>query len=119
MTTVKAVLHRIIVKPVEVEVYDDVTIRMKAAGFEIAKTEETKYLHTQIDQGYVLDVGPTAYLDYVKKHNLDVPVKVGDLVTYARHSGKSIKEDPLQEDYVVVLNDEDVLAVHIGETQNG
>lgn len=117
--TIKAVLHRLIVKPVEIEVYDDVTIRMKAAGFEIAKTEETKYLHTQIDQGYVLDVGPTAFLDYVKKHDLAVPVKVGTLVTYARHSGKAVKEDPTKDDYVVVLNDDDILAVHEEAQQNG
>lgn len=107
--TVKAVIHRLVVKPVELEVYDDVTARMKAAGFEVAKVEETKYLHTQIDQGTVLDVGPTAFLDYVKKHDLKIPVKVGMLVTYARHSGKVVKDG---EDEVVILNDEDILAYH-------
>lgn len=116
--TIKAVLHRLIVQPVEVEEYDDVAIKMKELGFEMAKTEETKYLHTQIDQGYVLDVGPTAFLDYVKKHNLAVPVTVGSLVTYARHSGKSVKEDPSADAYVVVLNDEDVLCIHEVEPQN-
>lgn len=111
---IKAVLHRLIVKPVALEVYDDVTKRMKAAGLAQAQTEETKYLHTQIDQGYVLDVGPTAFLDYVKKHDLDIPVKVGSLVTYARHSGKTIK-NPDDNSDVVVLNDDDVLVVYTKE----
>ena len=109
--TIKAVLHRVVIQPVELEVYDDVTKRMKAAGFEMAQIEETKYLHTQIDQGYVIDVGPTAFLDYVKKHNLDVPVKIGTLVTYARHSGKVLKDPKLNKE-VVVVNDDDILAYH-------
>lgn len=109
--SIKAVIHRLIVKPVKIEEYDEVTARMVAAGFEIAKTEETKYLHTQIDQGTILDIGPTAFLDYVKKHNLAIPVKVGDLVTYARHSGKTVK-DPSTEEEVVILNDEDILCYY-------
>lgn len=109
--TVRAIIHRLVVKPVELEVYDDVTAKMKELGFEIAVHEETKYLHTQIDQGTVLDVGPTAFLDYVKKHNLAVPVKVGMLVTYARHSGKVVK-DPSTDTDVVILNDEDILCYY-------
>lgn len=112
--TVKAVLHRLVVQPVELEVYDDITARMKAAGFEVAKTEETKYLHTQIDQGYIIDIGPTAFLDYVKKHDLAVPVKVGTLITYARHSGKVVKDPKSQKD-VTIINDDDVLAYYQDE----
>lgn len=110
--TVKAVLHRLVVKPVELEVYDEVDAKLKELGFEKAITEESKYHKTQIDQGYVIDVGPTAFLDYVKKHNLAVPVQVGTLVTYARHSGKTVKDGA--ED-VVILNDDDILAIHIEE----
>ena len=107
--TVKAVLHRLVVKPVELEVYDEVDAKLKELGFLKANTEESKYHKTQIDQGYVIDVGPTAFLDYVKRHNLDVPVKVGTLVTYARHSGKNVRDG---EDEVVILNDEDILCLH-------
>lgn len=110
--TVKAVIHRLVVKPVELEVYDEVSAKMKELGFAQAVTEETKYLHTQIDQGYVLDVGPTAFRDYVQKYNLEIPVKVGTLVTYARHSGKTVKDG---EEEVVILNDEDILAIHSEE----
>lgn len=109
--TVKAVLHRLVVQPVELEIYDDVTKKMKELGFAVAKTEESKYLHTQIDQGYILDIGPTAFLDYVKKHNLDIPVKVGTLITYARHSGKIIK-DPKTDKDLTIINDDDVLAYY-------
>ena len=107
--TVKAVLHRLVVKPVELEQYDEVEAKLKELGFEKAPTEESKYHKTQIDQGYVLDVGPTAFLDYVKKHNLPIPVAVGTLVTYARFSGKTIKDG---KDEVVVINDDDVIAIH-------
>lgn len=107
--TVKAVIHRLVVKPVELEVYDETEAKLKELGFVKAITEESKYHHTQIDQGVVLDVGPTAFRDYVQKYNLEIPVKIGTLVTYARHSGKAVK-DGTQE--VVVINDEDIICVH-------
>jgi co-chaperonin GroES (HSP10) len=112
--TIKAVIHRLVVKPVELEVYDEVTAKMKELGFEVAKTEETKYLHTQIDQGTVLDIGPTAFRDYVQKYDLEVPIRVGMLVTYARHSGKVVK-DPSTDTDVVILNDEDILCFYSEE----
>ena len=108
--TVKAVLHRLVVRPIDLEVYDEVAVRLKAAGLERGVTEETKYHKTQIDQGYVLDVGPTAFLDYVKKHDLPIPVRVGTLVTYARHSGKTVKDG---DEEVVVLDDDDIIALHV------
>lgn len=111
---IKAVLHRLIVKPVALEVYDDVSATMKKMGLIVAPTAESKFLHTQIDQGYVLDVGPTAFLDYVKKHDLDIPVSIGSLVTYARHSGKTIR-NPDDNSDVVVLNDDDILVVYTKE----
>lgn len=110
--TVKAVLHRLVVKPVELEEYDEVDAKLKELGFVKAQTEESKYHKTQIDQGIVIDVGPTAFLDYVKKHNLSVPVQVGSKVTYARHSGKNIKDG---DDDLVILNDDDILAIHLEE----
>lgn len=108
--TVKAVLHRLIVKPVELVEYDEVDAKLKELGLVKGITEDTKYHHTQIDKGVVIDVGPTAFLDYVKKHDFDIPVRVGSVVTYARHSGKTIKDG---EDEVVVLNDDDILAIHL------
>jgi co-chaperonin GroES (HSP10) len=107
--TVKAVLHRLVVKPVELEKYDETDAKLKELGFVKGITEETKYHKTQIDQGYVIDVGPTAFLDYVKKHDLPVPVRVGTLVTYARHSGKGVKDG---QEEVVILNDDDIICIH-------
>lgn len=109
---VKAVLHRLVVKPIELETYDDAYAKAKEIGLEIPKLESNKYDHTQIDQGHVVDVGPTAFLDYVKRHNLPVPVKLGSLVTYARHSGKHVKDG---ETELVVINDDDVIAIHVEE----
>lgn len=110
--TVKAVIHRLVVKPVELEEYDEVDAKLKELGLVKGITEETKYHGTQIDQGTVLDIGPTAFLDYVKKHDLEIPVKVGMLVTYARHSGKTVKDGDVE---VVILNDEDILCYHLKE----
>jgi co-chaperonin GroES (HSP10) len=110
--TVKAVLHRLVVKPVELVEYDEVDAKLEELGFVKAITEESKYHKTQIDQGRVVDVGPTAFLDYVKKHDLSVPVKIGTLVTYARHSGKGVKDG---EDELVVINDDDVICIHTEE----
>lgn len=110
--TVKAVLHRLVVKPVELAEYDEVDKKLEELGFIKGITEETKYHKTQIDQGYVVDIGPTAFLDYVVKYNLEVPVKLGTLVTYARHSGKPLKDGDAE---VVVLNDDDIIAIHIDE----
>lgn len=110
--TVKAVLHRLVVKPVDLEEYDEVRQKLAELGMELGRTEETKYHHTQIDQGTVIDIGPTAFLDYVVKYNLEVPVQLGTLVTYARHSGKTLKDG---EQEVVVINDDDVIAIHVEE----
>jgi co-chaperonin GroES (HSP10) len=107
--SVKAVIHRLVVKPVELEVYDEVDAKLKELGLVKGITEETKYHKTQIDQGTVLDIGPTAFRDYVQKYNLEVPIKVGMLVTYARHSGKVVKDGDSE---VVILNDEDILCFH-------
>lgn len=110
--TVKAVLHRVIVQPVTLVEYDEVDAKLKELGLIKGITDETKFHGSQIDKGVVLDIGPTAFLDYVKKHDLAVPVKVGMTVTYARHSGKIIKEGDAE---VVLLNDDDILAFHTEE----
>jgi co-chaperonin GroES (HSP10) len=110
--TVRAVLHRLVVKPVELEEYDETDAKLKELGFIKGITEETKYHKSQVDKGIVIDVGPTAFLDYVKKHDLPVPVTRGCIVTYARHSGKNIKDG---DEDIVILNDDDVLVVHITE----
>jgi co-chaperonin GroES (HSP10) len=114
--SVKAVIHRLVVKPVSLEQYDDTYATAKKMGFEIPKVEANKYDHTQIDQGTVVDIGPTAFRDYVQKYNLDIPVKLGDMVTYARHSGKIVK-DPFddQSEELIVINDEDVICVYLKE----
>lgn len=110
--TVKAVLHRLIVKPVELVEYDETDAKLKELGLIKGITEESKYHKTQIDKGVVVDVGPTAFLDYVVKYNLEVPVKVGTIVTYARHSGKHVQDG---DEEVVILNDDDIFAIHVEE----
>lgn len=114
--TVKAVIHRLVIKPVKLVEYDETRARAEKLGLHIPQTEENKYDHTQIDQGTVIDIGPTAFRDYVQKYGLDIPVKLGDIVTYARHSGKVVKDlFNKNASELIVINDEDVICVYEAE----
>jgi chaperonin GroES len=57
-------------------------------------------------QGEVLAVGPGRQLDNGKRVELDV--KVGDLVLFAKYSGTEFK---LDNDDLLILSERDVLAV--------
>ena len=54
--------------------------------------------------GTLIAVGDTAW------SGEDPWAKVGDRVTYVRHSGKFIQDPKTEEEYVI-LNDEDILSI--------
>lgn len=62
--------------------------------------------NASMDKGVILDIGPTAFVDY----GVDSPVKVGDYISYAKFGGKDIT-DPVDGKVYVVINDEDVIAI--------
>lgn len=107
--TIKAITHRIHVKPVELEEFDETYAMAKRMGLEIPKVDANKTDRFQVDQGTVVAIGPYAFktLGYD-----ECPLNVGDMVSYARHSGKRIK-DPYNDasDEIMVLNDEDVVCI--------
>jgi co-chaperonin GroES (HSP10) len=107
--TIKAVTHRVHVLPVSLEEFDETYAMAKRMGLEIPKVKENQTDRYQVDQGTVVAIGPYAFktLGYDES-----PIKVGDMVSYARHSGKRIK-DPYDDasDEIMILNDEDVVCI--------
>lgn len=90
--------HRIVVKPHVLE-------KKTASGIII--TEDIRNNERgAVDHGTIVAVGPTAWRDF----GGDAWAQVGDEIVYAKFAGKMIK-DPETEDAVLVLNDEDVVAV--------
>ena len=97
--------HRVVVKPYTLEEHDPVFASAKKLGIELTRDTE-KMERTGVDRGYVLSLGATAFKDF----GGEPWCKVGDLIAYARHSGKFV-EDPANKEKLLVLNDEDVIAV--------
>lgn len=103
MIELRAVGHRVIVKPDPVET--------KTAGGIILKVDE-KRESAASQKGTVLMVGPMAWKNEVYGFGLEgwAPwCKAGDRVFFAKYAGKFIKVD--DEEMVIVLNDEDIQAV--------
>ena len=103
---IKPLLHRIIVKQRKLEEVDQTLKRARAAGIVIAEHGDTIRAQAGVDKGVVIAIGPTAYRDF----NTETPIKVGDIVVFAKFSGKII-QDPEDEEEYVALNDEDIVAI--------
>ena len=103
---IKPLLHRIIVKQQKLNEAHKEYQRAEAMGIIIPEHEDNKRAQAGVDKGTVVALGPTAYRDF----NTDVPVKVGDVVAFARYSGKTIV-DPKDDEEYVALNDEDLVAI--------
>jgi co-chaperonin GroES (HSP10) len=99
-------LHRLIVKPKEFKEFNKDHKKMAELGLIVPELEELKRAAASVDEGVVVSIGPTAYRDY----NVTCPIKVGDIVNYARFSGKHVEDHTTGETFVV-LNDEDVICV--------
>lgn len=104
---VKAVGHRLVIKPYSIEQHDPVFARAKAAGLTLLEQDERRN-QVAVDKGTVLEIGPTAF---IALNPPDYPAwcKVGDVIGYTRNAGKYIKLD--DESHVLVINDEDVVNI--------
>lgn len=103
--TIKVVLHRFLVKPFKLEEVDKDIARARALGIQLIDSEN-KREQAAVDKGVVVDIGPTAFKDF----GTESPIKVGDVVAFAKYGGKTIK-DPDDDVEYVVLNDEDLVAI--------
>lgn len=101
--------HRVLVKPDDIEETDEITKSAKAAGIQIVQDERTKKAKeaTQI-WGTLVAIGKTAWLAY---DNGEHWAEVGDRVAYAKYGGSFI-DDPDTKERYVILNDEDIKAIH-------
>lgn len=99
---INPVLHRILVKPEQVEEVDDVIRRAKSAGLHI---ELDKRERKAAVVGTVVSVGSTAYLEFGTSAEAQKIVE-GAKVLYAKYSGAEIPNTDL-----IVLNDEDIIGV--------
>ena len=92
--SLKPLGDRVVVKPIE---QDEVT----AGGIMLPDTAKEKP-----QKGEVLAAGPGARNDAGERVEMDV--KVGDVVLYAKYGGTEIK---LDGDKVLVLRESDILAI--------
>lgn len=92
-----------LVKQDDLSEADETFKRAKAAGLivDLDKREQAA-----VEYGTVVKVGPTAFMDYGRDNTI---LKEGDRISFARYSGKSIKDSDGSE--YVLLNDSDVLVV--------
>lgn len=107
---IKVVLHRILVKPDQLEEIDDTHRRAKEMGIVIASEKELKRERAAVDTGTVLEIGETAFKDF----GTESPIKVGDRVAYAKYGGKTVT-DPATKKELLILNDEDVICKFLEE----
>lgn len=94
---------RLLVRPVKIEEHDKVMRSALASGIVLPEMEKRK-AQTQVDQGIVLEIGPKASLDYIEG------VEKGSLIGFAKYGGKFIT-DPETDEILLVINDEDVIAI--------
>jgi len=99
---VKPVLHRILVKPEQVEETDELIRRARQAGIQIELDKREKKA-TVI--GQVVAVGPTAYFEFNSNKEKEGVVE-GSKVLYAKYAGAEIPNTDL-----IILNDEDIIGV--------
>ena len=90
-------LHTILIKPDEVET--------KTVGGIIIPDVVTDKERKAVEYGTVVTVGPRAFIDYGCDPTI---LKGGDRISFARHSGKVIKDEDGTE--FVLVNDIDILA---------
>lgn len=111
--SVKPVGFRILVKPDDLEK----THKVEGTDIELAlpDLDERLKMNAQI-KGTVLAIGPKAYKPFSNDYTGEPWIKPGDRIYYARHAGKFIK-DPVTEEELLLLNDDDVTAVMTGKVK--
>ena len=92
-------LHRILVKPFKLAEVDKDIARAKALGIELIDSEN-KREQAAVDRGTVIAIGATAFKDF----NTESPIKVGDVVAFARYGGKTVKDLETDIEYVLLLS---------------
>lgn len=98
------ILHRLLVKPRDLEEANEVYKRMKELGLHRAEHVDTKREEKAVTIGTVVAIGETCFRDY----GATVVPQVGDEIYYAKYSGATVIDN--EQEYIL-LNDEDVIAL--------
>lgn len=100
--------HRVLVKPFDVAEVDEQIKRAKSFGLDMSAVTNNKREQEAVVVGTVLKIGNTAWKD--PSLGGEPWAQVGDKVYFAKFAGKQIKLPGSEED-LLVLNDEDIVAV--------
>lgn len=101
---IKPILHRILVKPDNVEDVDDVVRSARQSGLVV---QLDKREQAAIELGTVVLVGDTSYKEFGTTAEQQGVVP-GAKVFFAKYAGKSVKDG---DQKYLMLNDEDVIGV--------
>ena len=101
---IKPILHRILVKPDNVEDADDVIRSARQSGLVV---QLDKREQAAVELGSVVLVGDTSYKEFGTTAEAQGVVP-GAKVFFAKYAGKSVKDG---DEKYLLLNDEDILAV--------
>lgn len=100
---IKLLTYHILVKPDDIHEADEQFRRARAMGIEVVVDKREQ---KAVEYGTVVSVGPTAFVEYGRDPTV---LTGGDRISFARYSGKSIKDSDGTE--YLILNDQDVLCV--------
>ena len=101
---IKPILHRVLVKPDNVEDADDVIRSARQSGLVV---QLDKREQAAIELGTIVLVGDTSYKEFGTTA-VEQGVIPGARVFFAKYAGKSVKDG---EEKYLMLNDEDVIGV--------
>ena len=105
MNKIEAVGHRVLIEP-------KAFARATDWGFQLDTSDTWARERSAAVVGTIVDIGPNAWKDFTP----GTPwAKVGDVVYFAKYSGKEIKEgDDIR---YIIVNDEDIQAIvhEVGE----
>lgn len=97
----KAVGHRVLVKPYDVE-------ETTESGIIIQTPESKKMAQAGQEKGKIVHIGPNAW----KAFDDGKPwCEVGDDVIYSQYAGRVVEDPSDKETRYVILNDEDILTI--------
>lgn len=106
---IEMILNRVLVKAEDLKRCHRVETPNGVIEIPIEYGDLEKRHAASVTQGVVVSVGPDAYSDYGYKDGK--PVKVGDIVQFAKFSGAPVLDPDSPSERLVVLNDEDVIAI--------
>jgi co-chaperonin GroES (HSP10) len=104
---IEVILDRILVKLEDIKREHDLGNGVK---LEIARSaSQERRESASVVQGTVVGIGPLAFKSYGYKE--EIPVKIGDVVQFAKFAPRTVVDPERPEDQLAVMLDEDVIAI--------